>query len=104
MTMKASKAQLEDFRDSFIWSDITDELLILDRRSQLEYDVVGEPHVDDDGYKIVPTSSETMIHLGEIKGKRKSVNYFLDMIDVLINKVEMEKTDEPLDEEIEDER
>ena len=104
MTMKASKVQLEDFRDSFIWADIMDELLILDRRAQLEYDVVGEPHVDDDGYKIVPTSSETMIHLGEIKGRRKAVSYFLDMIDVLINKVEMEKTDEPLDEEIEDER
>ena len=103
MTMKASKVQLEDFRASFIWSDIIDELLILDRRAQLEYDVVGEPHVDDDGYKVVPTSSETMIHLGEIKGRRKAVSYFLDMIDVLINKAETEKTDEPLDEEIEDE-
>lgn len=98
MVMKASKTQIEEFKESFIWADIVDELKVLDERAQLEYDLVGEPHVDDDGYKIVPTSSETLIHLGEIKGRRKAVRYFLDILDVLIYKTEAEKLERELEE------
>lgn len=93
MTIKSTKAQLEEFKESFIWSDIKDELTQLDRLAQLEYDIVGEPHKNDSGSLVIPNSSETLIHLGDIKGRRKAVKYFLDIIDVLIDAVTQQQED-----------
>jgi len=91
--MKATKNQVKEFKESFIWKDIVDELNDLARRSMIEYDLVGEPHTDDDGNKIVPNSSETLIHLGEIKGRRKAVAYFLSIPDIFLQTLEDKKDD-----------
>lgn len=91
--LRSSKSEVEAFKESFIWLDIVDELKELFRRSQLEYDLVGEPHIDDAGHKVVPNSSETLIHLGEIKGRRKAVNYFLEIPNILLQILEGEKDD-----------
>lgn len=87
-TLRVTKSQVEDFKESLIWKDIVDELTRLAHNAQLEYDIVGEPHVDDQGYKIVPNSSETLIHLGDIKGRRKAVSYFLSIPDIFLQILE----------------
>lgn len=87
-TLRVTKSQVEDFKESLIWKDIVDELNRLANNAQLEYDIVGEPHVDDQGYKIVPNSSETLIHLGDIKGRRKAVSYFLNIPDIFLQILE----------------
>ena len=91
--IRSTKSQIEEFKKSFIWKDIVDELDTLTKNAQLEYDIVGEPHIDDAGYKIVPNSSETLIHLGDIKGRRKAVNYFLNIPDILLQILEDNKND-----------
>lgn len=90
-TLRVTKSQVEDFKESLIWKDIVDELNRLAKNAQLEYDIVGEPHVDDQGYKIVPNSSETLIHLGDIKGRRKAVSYFLNIPDIFLQILEEKK-------------
>lgn len=88
----STKAQIEEFfNESFVWKDIVNELNNLSRLAQLEYDVVGEPHIDDSGYKIVPNSSETLIHLGDIKGRRKAVNFFLSLPSIFLSTFEEKK-------------
>lgn len=89
--LRSSRNEIEDFKNSFIWLDIVDELTELSRKARIEYDLVGEPHVDDQGYKIVPNSSETLIHLGDIKGRRKAVEYFLSIPDIFLQILEGEK-------------
>ena len=89
--IRSTKSQLEDFKESFIWKDIVDELKQLRHRSQLEYNIVGEPHVDDQGFKIVPNTSETLIHLGDIKGRVKAVEYFLNIPDIFLQMLEETK-------------
>ena len=91
--LKVTKTQVEEFKESFIWNDIVDELNDLARRAQLEYDLVGEPHKDDEDYKIIPNSSETLIHLGDIKGRRKAVAYFLSIPDIFLQILEDKKDD-----------
>ena len=91
--IRSTKSQIEEFKKSFIWKDIVDELDTLTKNAQLEYDIVGEPHIDDAGYKIVPNSSETLIHLGDIKGRRKAVNYFLNIPDILLQILEDNKNE-----------
>jgi len=92
-TIKSSKSEVEEFKESLVWLDIKDELNDLAKRAKLEYDLVGEPHVDDSGHMIVPNTSETLIHLGEIKGRRKAVSYFLNIPDILLQILEDKKDD-----------
>lgn len=98
-TLFSSRAQIEDFKKSFIWKDIVSELKRLRYRAQLEYDIVGEPHRNDEGDMVVPTTSETLIHLGDIKGRRKAVEYFLSIPDILLQILEpsKEQSDEEVD-------
>lgn len=88
--IRSSKVQIEEFKESLLWKDIVDELKTLERLALIEYDIVGEPRVDDQGFKVVPNSSETLIHLGDIKGRRKAVQHFLSIPDVLISMKEDE--------------
>lgn len=92
-TIRTTKSEIESFKESSLWLDIVDELNELSLKAQLEYDLVGEPHIDDQGYKIIPNSSETLIHLGDIKGRRKAVNYFLNILDVFLQILEDKKND-----------
>jgi hypothetical protein len=99
-TIRTTKSEIESFKESTLWLDIVEELSDLANRAQLEYDLVGEPHIDDSGYKIVPNSSETLIHLGDIKGRRKAVSYFLNILDILLQILEDKANDsgrEPTD-------
>jgi len=85
----STKGQLEEFKDSLIWKDIKGELNFLYTAAQLEYNLVGESKTSDDGTAIPPTTAETLIHLGDIKGRIKAVSSFLSIIDVIITKLEV---------------
>ena len=91
--IKSTKGQIEDFKESLLWKDFQEELIELSRLAQLEYDLVGEPHVDDQGQKVVPNQSETLIHLGDIKGRRKAVKFFLSLPDILLQMLEDKEDD-----------
>lgn len=97
MEVRSTIKDIEEFTKSFIWKDIVDELRNLQLRSQLEYDLVGEPKIEDNGTKVFPSTAETLIHLGEVKGRRKAVEYFLSIPDILIGLVEEQKNDSRLD-------
>ena len=88
----STKGQLEDFKDSMIWWDILEELNLLGSAALLEYNLVGEPKIED-GRTIQSTTAETLIHLGDIKGRIKAVSSFQSIIDVIIQKLEVQ--DEP---------
>jgi len=89
--IRSTKGELEQFKESMIWLDIVDELTQLEANAQREYDIVGEPHVNDDDRLVIPNSSETLIHLGDIKGRRKAVGYFLNIPDILMQILEVKK-------------
>ena len=92
-TIRSLKDEVEEFKESMIWADFVDELNDLSERTRVEYELVGEPHTDDSGHLIIPNTSETLIHLGEIKGKRKAVAYFLSLPEILLQILEDKKDD-----------
>ena len=92
-TIRCSKSEVEELLTSPVWLDIIDELKSLAKRAEVEYDLVGEPHVNDQGHMIIPNTSETLIHLGEIKGRRKAVSYFLNIPEILLQILEDKKND-----------
>ena len=94
--VKSTKAQIEDFKDSFLWEDIRNELIYLGAIATMEYDLVGEERIVD-GKVVTPNSSETLIHLGDIKGRKKAVSHFLNILDTLLQKLEDQKNDSRLE-------
>lgn len=99
-TIRSSKSEVEEFKDSFVWLDIKDELNDLAERARIEYDILGESHVDDSGNDVTPNSAKVLIDLGHIKGRRKAVSYFLNIPDILLQILEDKKNDtkhEPTD-------
>jgi len=93
-TIRCVKSDIEELKTLPVWLDIVDELNDLARRAEIEYDLVGEPHMNDSGHMIVPNTSETLIHLGEIKGRRKAVSYFLNIPNILLQILEDKKDDD----------
>ncbi len=93
MQVRSTKGQIQDFLDSMLWKDMLEELAQLDKRATLEYDLVGEEIVTDDGHKRTPTTSETLIHLGDIKGRRKAVQYFRSMPEIFLSILEDKQND-----------
>jgi hypothetical protein len=93
LNIRSTRNQIEEFKESFLWLDIQDELKTLAERALIEYDLVGEELITDDGSKRVPTTGETLIHLGEIKGRRKAVQYFLSILDIFLSILEDQKND-----------
>lgn len=95
--IRATRTSIEEFKESMLWLDIQDELVELSRRATIEYDLVGEPRIDDTGHKIVPNTSETLIHLGDIKGRRKAIQYFLSIPDLLLQSLELDPKEDEQD-------
>lgn len=102
--VKSTKSQLEEIKESMFWKDVQDELERLKEELNSEYDFVGEPKIetDDEGRrtKIYPSTAEALIHLGDIKGRKKSIEYFLMLPEIFLNILEGIKDDtrrEPTD-------
>ena len=98
--IRSTKIQIEEFKGSFIWLDIVDELNRLAKHSLIEYDLVGEPHADGQGSTVVPNTAETLIHLGDIKGRRKAVQYFLSIPDIFLQIIEINEGDKKSQQEV----
>ena len=99
-TIRSSKSEIEEFKYSFVWLDIKDELNALVKRLEIEYDLLGEPHTDDSGNYVTPNTAKVLIDLGHLKGRKRSVSYFLNIPDILLQILEDKKDDskhEPTD-------
>ena len=89
--IKTTKSEIEEFKNSLLWMDIKDELTTLATNALLEYDLIGEAITNDEGVKVTPTTAEGCLHLGDIKGRRKAVSYFLNILDVILQTLEDQK-------------
>ena len=89
--VKSTKGHLEDILESMFWADVKDELNRLKSELNNEYDLVGEPIVEIiDGQKVktYPSTAEALIHLGDIKGRKKAIEYFLSLPDIFLTILE----------------
>lgn len=97
VTVKSTREQLEEIKESMFWLDIQEELSRLKEELNNEYDFVGEPkiEIDEEGKrtKVYPSTAEALIHLGDIKGRKKSIEYFLMLPEIFLNILEGNKND-----------
>ena len=86
IVVKASKSQLEGFIESFIWSDIKNELLFWKEGFENEMKGIVEEAAGSN-----PSTASVLLHMGDINGRMKAVDYMLSIPDILISSLEDKK-------------
>jgi len=86
--IRASKEALEEFKKSIIWADIVRELESWKQGFRLEQEsIVSEAESTN------PSTASVLLHMGDISGRMKAVDYMLTLPDVFISYLETKKED-----------
>ena len=89
LEIRATKSQIEDFKESILWKDIKRELELWREMAKNEYSqVVGNVIAGNDDVK------NSDMHLGSLYGREASIDYLLGMPDMFLQILEEEKEDE----------
>lgn len=86
---------IEDFKDSIIWKDIVNELLAWKEGFNREMmSIVDESATSN------PSTANVLMHLGDLNGRMKAVDYMIGLPDVFVSiiKTRKEETEEASDE------
>jgi len=82
----ATKDQIEDFKVSVLWKDIVTELLAWKEGFTREMQSIV-----DDAARDNPSTASVLLHMGDLNGRQKAVNYFLTLPDVFLGILESRK-------------
>ena len=86
--LMSTKEQLEEFKESFPWLDIKNEL------NNWKSAFIAElQSIVDDAASTNPTTASVLMHLGDINGRIKAVDYMLNLPNLFISIKEDEKND-----------
>lgn len=85
----ATKDQLEDFKESVIWNDISRELESWKEGFEMEMRTMV-----DDAAETNPSTASFLLHHGDLNGRIKAVDYLLSLVDVFIQIKSTEKDEE----------
>jgi len=78
--IRASKEAIEEFKDSILWADIVEELKIWKEGFN------GEMHsIVDNAEGSNPSTASVLLHIGDLNGRQKAVDYFLNLPDVFLS-------------------
>lgn len=86
MTVHATRDQINDFKQSILWKDIKRELGAWKKGFKIEQDSI----VDDAGENN-PSTASVLLHLGDLNGRQKAVNYLLQLPDIFLQILEDQK-------------
>lgn len=85
--VRVTKGDLEEFKESILWKDIKRELYAW--RKGFENELKS---IVDTAAKTNPSSASVLLHMGDINGRIKTVDYLLSLPDVFIGILESEES------------
>lgn len=90
--VRVTKGDLVEFKDSILWKDIRRELISWKKGFNSEL-----KSIVDNAATTNPSSATVLMHIGDINGRTKAVDYLLSIPDVFIGILESEesKSSEP---------
>lgn len=88
--VRSTKDQIEEFKESVLWKDIKRELGVWRRLCTQEYSQVIGSSIGSNNEQ---SSSNVLLHLGDIHGRENAVNYMLSIPDVFLQILEDKKND-----------
>ena len=87
--INATKDQIEELKDSILWSDITKELLSWKEGFNAEMMSIVDSSADDN-----PSTASVLLHMGDLNGRQKAVDYILSILDVFLSILETKEIKE----------
>jgi len=84
--VNASKSELEEFKKSTIWYDMMRELNSWKRGFNQEMLTIV-----DDAAAGNPSTASVLLHMGDLNGRQKAVDYMLGLPDMFLSLLEDEK-------------
>ena len=84
----SSKGDLREFKKSVIWKDIRRELASWKKGFRMERDGIV-----DDAESKNPSTASVLLHMGDINGRTKAVDYMLSIPDIFIQILEGQEND-----------
>jgi predicted TIM-barrel fold metal-dependent hydrolase len=94
MKVNATRGQIEDFKESVLWNDMTKELTSWKEGFNREM-----MSIVDDAASENPSTASVLLHMGDLNGRQKAVDYFLSILDVFLDILESEKDDKEVSDE-----
>ena len=88
VVVNATKLQIEEFQNSLIWKDIKRELNMWRRGFRKELETIV-----DDAATENPSTASVLLHMGDLNGRIKSVDYILNLPNIFLSILEDKKND-----------
>lgn len=79
----ATKDNIGEFKDSVLWKDIRRELKMWKRGFEMERSAIVEDAATEN-----PSTASVLLHLGDINGRIKAVDYMLALPDMFLQILE----------------
>ena len=86
--IRTTRGQIEEFKESILWADIVEELNSWKRGFELECGSIV-----DDAAENNPSTASVLLHLGDINGRVKAVDYILSIPDIFLGILDAKKED-----------
>lgn len=96
--INATKDQIEELKSSVIWSDIVRELKTWEEGFSAEMKNIVDDSVDTN-----PSTATVLLHMGDLNGRQRAVDYMLSILDVFLSILEAKEEGETKEEEIDEE-
>lgn len=89
VSVNATKSAVEDFKESILWKDIVTELN--NWKQAFNYEMMT---IVDEAAETNPSSASVLLHMGDLHGRQKAVDYMLGIPDMFLQLIEDRKPKE----------
>jgi hypothetical protein len=86
--IRSSRDAVEEFKQSILWADMVEEL-----KSWKEGFNREQLSIVDEAEATNPSTASVLLHMGDLNGRQKAVDYFLSLPDVFLSILEEKKED-----------
>ncbi len=80
MELRTTKDQVEEFKKSILWADIVRELKAWKHGFDTE-----QRSIVDEAARDNPSTASVLLHMGDLNGRLKAVDYMLSILDVFLS-------------------
>lgn len=80
MELRTTKDQIEEFKESILWADIVRELKSWRKGFKIEQESIVDNAADSN-----PSTASVLLHIGDINGRLKTVDYVLGILDMFLS-------------------
>ena len=95
--VNSTKIQLEEFKDSIVWNDIINELNVWKESFEIERGTIVDSSAESN-----PSTASVLMHLGDINGRLKTVEFVKSLPDVLLEILAIKAEEDKLNKEVSD--